>query len=192
MRGRRVRLSEAFYDGQSLTLLAACNVQGFVSDACRVIGETVDSAGFVSWVKHYLCPCLGDYAKQEPNSIVILDNVNQHWSQEAIDLITKPVSEGGRGSRLLFLPPYSPEFNPIELGFSWLKSYIRRHFLSLGGNNRAVLKAMYDGVRELPPRVMSGYFRKCGYQVESSYNEDDEVAIAAISATAALAMMRRS
>ena len=61
-RGQRVRLHEPFYDDKSLTLLAACNVEGFVMPACYVAEETIDSEAFVAWVGHYLCPRLGKYA----------------------------------------------------------------------------------------------------------------------------------
>jgi hypothetical protein len=57
-----VRLHEPFYDDKSLTLLAACNVEGFVMPACYVAEETIDSEAFVAWVGHYLCPRLGKYA----------------------------------------------------------------------------------------------------------------------------------
>jgi len=60
-RGLRGAL-QPFYDDKSLTLLAACNVEGFVMPACYVAEETIDSEAFVAWVGHYLCPRLGKYA----------------------------------------------------------------------------------------------------------------------------------
>ena len=105
-----VRLHEPFYDDKSLTLLAACNVEGFVMPACYVAEETIDSEAFVAWVRHYLCPCLGNYAMAEPNSVLVLDNVNQHWSPVAMALIR------ARGTEIIFLPPYSlPPYSP-EVG----------------------------------------------------------------------------
>ena len=102
-RGQRICLHEPFYDDKCLTLLAACNLHGFVVPACYVAEETIDSMAFVAWVRHYLCPCLGNYALAEPNSVLVLDNVNQHWSPEAVVLIR------GKGTEIVFLPPYSPE-----------------------------------------------------------------------------------
>jgi len=66
-KGKRVRLSSAFYDDKSLTLLAACNVDGFVAGACQcqVTDETVDSVAYAAWVEDRLCPCLGDYRERE-------------------------------------------------------------------------------------------------------------------------------
>lgn len=81
--------------------------------ACQLADETVDTESWTSWVRDRLCPELGNYEKDEDNSIVVLDNVTQHWSQEAIRLITSPPSQGGRGAVIIFLPPYSPEFNPV-------------------------------------------------------------------------------
>ena len=93
---------------KSLALLAACNVDGFVIPACYFAEETIDSEAFVAWVRYYLCPCLGNYAMAEPNSVLLLDNVNQHWSPEAIALIR------ARGTEIIFLPPYSPEVCPLS------------------------------------------------------------------------------
>ena len=103
VRGQRVRLSDPFYDDKNFTLLAACNLNGFVVPACYVAEEKIDTTAFVAWVRHHLCPCLGDFARGEPNSVLVLDNVNQHWSSEALDLIRE------RGTQVIFLPPYSPE-----------------------------------------------------------------------------------
>jgi hypothetical protein len=93
-RGQHVCLHEPLYDDKSLTLLVVCNVDGFVISACYVAEETIDIEALVAWVRHYLCPCLGNYVMSEPNPVLVLDNVNQHWSPEAIALII------ARGQRL--------------------------------------------------------------------------------------------
>ena len=59
-----------------------------------------------------------------PNSVLVLDNASIHK-----DGYLKRILEG-QGMRLLFLPPYSPYLNPIELDFNTIKSYIRRHYRS--------------------------------------------------------------
>jgi len=89
----------------------------------------------------------------------VKDNVAQHWTVEAIRLIT------ARGAIIIYLPPYSPELNPIELGFGWLKFYIRRHADRLGGTNRAVREAITEGLEALPADTMAQYFRHSGYVV---------------------------
>ena len=77
------------------------------------------------------------------------------------------------------------QFNPIELGFGWLKKYIRRHFEALGGNNNAVQKAVYQGIRDLTRDKAAGFFRKSGYFIEHA--GEDEVLVAA--STLALAVI---
>jgi len=64
--------------------------------------------------------------------IQVKDNVVQHWTAEAIRLITS------RDAIIIHLPPYSPEFKPIELEFGCLTFYIQRHVERLGGTNRIV------------------------------------------------------
>ena len=87
------------------------------------------------------------------------------------------------------------QFNPIELGFGWMKKYVRRHARKDGGTctNRDVLKAIYDGVSALPRARMAGFFRKAGYDAPDPEKDDQEsavvVAAAAAAAVAAVAVI---
>ena len=96
-------LRDPFYDDKNFTLLLACNLNDFVVPACYVAEEKIDTAAFVAWVQYHLCPCLGDFARGEPNSVLVLDNVNQHWSSEASDLIRE------RGTQVIFTTIFRPE-----------------------------------------------------------------------------------
>ena len=82
------------------------------------------------------------------------------------------------------------QFNPIELGFGWLKKFLRRHAQEQGGTNRAVLRVVYDAIRALPADKMAGFFRKAGYAAPHPVDGDAEavrvVAAAAAAATAAV------
>lgn len=62
-----------------------------------------------------MCPYPGD------NSVIIMDNAKIHHDSELVALIK------GLGCRVVFLPPYSPDFNPIETAFSTIKSWIKRN-----------------------------------------------------------------
>jgi hypothetical protein len=109
-------------------MIAACDVQGFVSSCCQVIaavgsGEDVgpiDRDRFERWVEEKLVPQLGNYAFGEPRSIVILDNATIHHSDRIVQMIED------KGARILYLPPYSPDLNPIELFFSSYKKALQR------------------------------------------------------------------
>ena len=69
-----------------------------------------------------LMPSLGNYALCEENSIVILDNATIHHSEEIVNLIES------RGAKIIHLPPYSPDLNPIELMFGVYKSALKRFY----------------------------------------------------------------
>ena len=78
----------------------------------------------------------------------------------------------------------SMQFNPIELGFGWLKKYIRRHFEDLGGNSKAVEKAVYQGIRKLTRDTAAGFFRKSGYFIK--HVDEDAVLVVAASVVAVM------
>jgi len=71
-------------------------------------------AAFDTYIKTQLAPELST------GDVVILDNLSSHKSQKAADLLRE------RGAWFLFLPPYSPDLNPIEMAFSKLKAHLRR------------------------------------------------------------------
>ena len=158
-----------FCDPVSVTMIAACNQDGFIPEACLVTDLGMDADLFVMWVELCLVPVLGSYARGEPNSIVLLDNVSQHWD----DRVLAPIR--ATGAIVIYTPRYSPQWNPIEPAFSWLKLFLLR---TTGGDNprfnttqagiRAALKA---GARELPAERMRGYFRLCGYNARPPAGE---------------------
>lgn len=71
--------------------------------------------------------------------------------------------------RVEFLPPYSPDFNPIELAFSAIKSYIRRHgkevraLMHNGQTRAAVISYLWQLVYSVTPDHVEGYYVHCGY-----------------------------
>ena len=95
----------------------------------------------------------------QPGDVVVLDNLAVHKQPEAQTAIE------GVGARLRFLPPYSPDLNPIELGFAKLKAFIR-----------AARPRRFDQVVELvaialdlfSPQDCLNFVRHCGYRVSTS------------------------
>lgn len=82
--------------------------------APMVVGEPIDGEIFLAWVQQFLCPTL------RPQDIVILDNLSSHkvaGVRQAIEAM---------GATMLYLPPYSPDLNPIEKLFSKLKTLLRK------------------------------------------------------------------
>ena len=93
-------------------MIAAVRLQG--PQAPWLFGGAMDGALFLAWVKQGLAPCL------QRDDMVILDNLATHkvaGVRQAIEAV---------GARLLYLPPYSPDFNPIENLWSKIKSILRR------------------------------------------------------------------
>lgn len=95
---------------------------------CYIVEGTVDGDAFYQFVQSSLLPHLLPFNGSNPNSIVILDNCSIHHVQEVVDLINSV------GSRVLFLPPYSPDLMPIEGCFNKVKTYLKEHDLLVQAN----------------------------------------------------------
>lgn len=115
------------------TLIAACDINGFVLEACETVLRehgaadnnpsrgTVDGERFKLWVEEKLIPVLGKYHDGAPRSIVVLDNASVHH----VDGIVEMIQEAG--AKVVFTAPYSPEYNPIETMFHVYKASLRRN-----------------------------------------------------------------
>lgn len=132
---------------KTTTLIAALDQRGI---RC---GTTVDGAVngdvFTAFVRRVLVPTL------RPGDIVVMDNLSSHKVAAVREAIQ------AAGASLWFLPPYSPDFNPIELAFSKL----RRLFESAG---HRTIDAMWRDTQRLldlvRPGDAEGFFRHCGYR----------------------------
>jgi transposase len=97
---------------QSSTFIAALRHQSI--EAPFLIDGPVDAEVFTVYLQRVLCP------QQRPGDTVILDNLSTHKVQSVGELLSI------RGARVRYLPPYSPELNPIELAFAKLKAQLRQ------------------------------------------------------------------
>jgi transposase len=100
--------------GDNTSLIAAMSLDEGVMAAMTLEGA-VDGVAFEVWVQEVLL------AKLRPGQIVVLDKLAVHKRQRVRELIE------AKGCAVLFLPSYSPDFNPIELAFSKLKAFVRQH-----------------------------------------------------------------
>ncbi|WP_269844818.1 IS630 family transposase [Methyloprofundus sedimenti] len=98
--------------GQRISMVGAMTSAG-MKTALNFEG-TMTGLVFLYFLKHFLCPLLaeGDY--------VVMDNASVHKVDEIKDLIQKT------GAKLIYLPPYSPDLNPIELAWNKIKQYLRK------------------------------------------------------------------
>jgi transposase len=134
--------------GQTQTLIAAISLEGVIADMVIAGGTSGDV--FMAFVQEVLVPNL------RRGQVVVMDNLAAHKRAEVKDLIVEA------GCRLVFLPSYSPDFNPIESLFAWLKQKLR----SLAARSVEALLAGIGLVHTLVSGVLvRGWFAGCGYSV---------------------------
>lgn len=132
----------------TMSLIGAVSITGWVT------GMTVDSAVdgdiFLNFLDEFLCP------KLEPGHIVVMDNLRVH----KVDGVEERIA--ARQAKLVYLPPYSPDFNPIELCWAQLKKYLRAAKARTVSALHEALKAAWP---HLTPTQAAEYYRHCGYQI---------------------------
>ncbi|WP_165903809.1 IS630 family transposase [Hymenobacter gummosus] len=109
--GRRLDQAVPLHNGPNVTVLAALTPQGL--QAVMELDGAVNTARFVAYLEQVLGPTL------VPGDVVVVDNLRVHKAPEAAQVVA------ARGARLLFVPPYSPDFTPVELAFSKFKTQLR-------------------------------------------------------------------
>ena len=115
--------------------------------APMVTDSPMDGEMFLAYVRQFLCPTL------QPGDIVVLDNLSCHKVSGVEEAIL------ATGATLL-LPPYSPDFNPIEKFFSKLKALLRR---AARRSIDALWKDIGDLLNAVTPGECSNFFASCGY-----------------------------
>jgi len=132
--------------GGNTTIVGAIRRDGPV--CMRSFHGAMNAARFTAFVKSALAPRL------RPGDIVVLDNLSSHWSKPAIGAIE------ARGAYALFLPPYSPDMNPIELVWPVVKRYLRRVAAGTTDVLRAALRIAWRRASHLN---YDNLLRACGY-----------------------------
>ena len=146
VRGRRLVDTVPHGHWKTTTFIAA--LRSTAMTAPMVIDGAINGDLFCAYVKQVLVPTL------RPGDIVVLDNLSSHKRSEARTAIESV------GARLVYLPPYSPDFNPIENAFAKLKHLIR----SAGKRTIDELWSFLgQAIDTFAPRECLNYFRHCGY-----------------------------
>ena len=131
---------------ENLTLFASLSLDGLTS--AMLLDGAADRVAFEVYLREILVPTL------TPGQIVILDNLAVHKQRALRRLIH------AAGCRVLFLPSYSPDFNPIELAFAEIKAYLRR----MAARTREGLETEIGrAIDRVTPQHAINYFRHCGY-----------------------------
>lgn len=131
---------------RQLTVLGGLSLEGLV--ACMSIEAATDRDVFLAFVRHVLVPAL------KPGQVVVLDNLSSHKPPAVRALIE------GAGCTLRYLPPYSPDFNPIEQAWSKLKALLRS---AAARTKEALDDALTAVIDRLTAADARGWFRHCGY-----------------------------
>ena len=110
-RGKRLYASAPQSHWYTTTMICSMRLDG--STACMAVDGATDTEVFQAYVQELLCPTL------RAGDVVIMDNLSPHKSTQTLQLIEQV------GAQVLFLPPYSPDLNPIEKMWSKLKEFLR-------------------------------------------------------------------
>jgi transposase len=147
-RGARAYGSVPRNHGPNLSLIGALGLRGMV--ATMSVEGAVDTDAFEAFVEQGLVPTL------QPGDIVLLDNLKVHRVSN-IEQVVRAV-----GGEVIFLPPYSPDFSPIEPCWSKLKTFLR----GCAARTQALLEtALTKALVTLRPDDIRNWFRHCGYEV---------------------------
>lgn len=134
--------------GENITMLATLSLDGIT--APMTVAGAVDGIVFKTYVEKVLAPTLlkGD--------IVIMDNLRAHKVAGVSQLIE------ARGARVIYLPPYSPDLNPIEKCWSKIKTYLRA---AKARTREALEEALKKALRLVSAKDAIGWFASCGYSL---------------------------
>jgi transposase len=125
-----------------------CSIRLDGSTACMTIEGATDAEVFRAYVRRLLCPTL------RKGDLVIMDNLSAHKSEPTLSLIAQA------GAEVLFLPAYSPEFNPIEKMWSKIKASLRS---AQARTQPALIKAIASALASVKPQDARNWFAHCGY-----------------------------
>ena len=133
--------------GKNVTLLASMSSEGM--GPCLAVEGSTTTMVFEAYLKRVLVPSL------QAGQVVVMDNLSAHKGSKVRELIES------RGCELIYLPPYSPDFNPIEEAFGKLKALLRK----AGARSREVLiEAMGWALEALTARDARNFFEHRGYR----------------------------
>ncbi len=146
-KGERAHCSVPRNRGPNTTVLSSMSLEGMGS-TLAVEGATT-SAVFEAYVEEVLAPTL------RSGQVVVMDNLSAHKGERIKELIEE------RGCELVYLPPYSPDFNPIEEAFSKIKGLLRK---VEARTREALLEAIGAAISAVTAKDAHGFFEHCGYR----------------------------
>ena len=146
--GQRAGQGVPLPSGPNVTLVAALTPQGL--QAAMTLNGAVNGEVFAAYLAQVLGPTL------VPGDVVVLDNLPAHKVAGLAEIVAT------HGARLLYLPPYSPDFNPIELAFSKLKTWLRT---AQARTREALETTIQAAIEWISGQDAENWFDHCGYHV---------------------------
>jgi transposase len=146
-RGQRACCSVPRNRGPNTTLLASMTSEGM--GPCLAVEGATTGMVFEAYVEKVLVPSL------RHGQVVVMDNLSAHKSERIGEIVRSA------GCRVLYLPPYSPDLNPIEEAFSKLKGFLRK---AEARSREALVEAMSKALDAVTARDARGFFEHCGYR----------------------------
>ncbi len=149
-KGERVHLQVPRNRGRNTTLLASITLRG-MGETLAVEGSTNQEV-FEAYIERVLAPTL------EAGQVVIMDNLSAHKPARVGELIES------RGCELIYLPAYSPDFNPIEEAFAKIKGMLRQ----AGARTKdALVEVLGEAISAISAQDARGYFEHAGYRLRA-------------------------
>ena len=145
-KGERTRCSVPRNRGPNTTLLASMTSEGM--GACLAVEGATTRIVFEAYIEKVLLPSL------RYGQVVVMDNLSAHKDERIRELIESA------GCKLFYLPPYSPDFSPIEEAFSKVKGLLRK---AEARSREALVEAMGEALDAVTARDARGFFAHCGY-----------------------------
>lgn len=155
MRGENAVEHRWLHRGCRISAIAAMTRDGIL--VTQLLKGSVIGDHFFDFVRGSLIPEMLPFNGQNPNSIAILDNCSIHHVEQVIGLFKEA------GILVLFLPPYSPDFMPIEKAFSYVKYYLKEHdeLWQSMDEPRSLIQAAFDSINS---SHCNGWITSCGYE----------------------------
>ena len=133
--------------GKNITLISSIGKERGMGASLVVEGST-NGTVFETYLQDVLLPTL------KKGQVVVMDNLSAHKGERVRELIE------AKGCELIYLPPYSPNFNPIEQAFSKLKSYLRE---ACARSQQRLMEVIGQALSTITTSDAEGFFEHCGY-----------------------------
>jgi transposase len=146
-KGERLRLSVPRKGGKNTTLLSSMSLEGM--GPSLTVEEATTAVVFEAYVERVLAPSL------RPGQVVVMDNLGAHRTKRVRELIEE------RGAELVYLPAYSPDYNPIEEAFAKIKNLLREACARTKG---ALVEAIGAALTAVTDADARGFFEHAGYR----------------------------